>query len=92
MNQTPNEIQKFLQSSQGKNWGKNKTALLSILNSVEGKQLAALLQKNDDIALQNTARAAAKGDQQAIQRLIHQMKNNQESMELLSKLSSQLQK
>lgn len=55
MNQIPNEIQEFFRTSQGKNWEKNKTALLSILNSAEGKQLAAFLQKNNDITLQNTA-------------------------------------
>lgn len=92
MGQTPNGIDEFLRASQEKNWNKNKATLLSMLNSPEGKQLAALLQKNNGAELQSKAQAAAKGDQQALQQLINQVKNNKESMELLSKLSAQLPK
>jgi hypothetical protein len=92
MGQTPNGVDEFLRASQGENWSKNKAALLALLNSPEGKQLAALLQKNNGAQLQSTAQAAAKGDQRALQQLINQVKSSKESMELLSKLSAHIPK
>ena len=93
MGQSPKEMDNLLHSPQAAKWMKNKTALLSLIHSPEGKKLAALLQQQSNSAtLQNAAQSAAKGDPKALNQLIEQIKNNKESMELLSKLSSQLPK
>jgi hypothetical protein len=93
MGQTPKEMNDFLDPQQAAKLMKNKSALLSLIHSPEGQRLAALLQQQGNgAALQNTAQAAAKGDAKAISQLIEQIKSNKESMELLSKLSSQLPK
>ncbi|MGI6497661.1 MAG: hypothetical protein ACOX0U_02260 [Oscillospiraceae bacterium] len=93
MRQTPNKMDDFMDPQQVAKWMKNKSALLSLIQSPEGQKLAALLQQQENgSALQSTAQAAAKGDPKAISQLISQIKNNKEGMDLLSKLSSQMPK
>ncbi|MDD4715732.1 MAG: hypothetical protein PHT34_04165 [Oscillospiraceae bacterium] len=84
----------ILNSPQAAQILKNKSALLNIMNSPEGKKLQQLLTKQSggDQSLQNTAQSAAQGDASAAAELLNFIKNNPESAALLEQIAKQLSK
>lgn len=82
----------ILNSPQAAQLLKNKSALLNLLNSPDGKRLAQILSQAGEQNLQNAAQSAAQGDTSAASALLNALKNSPEGAALLERLSKQISK